>query len=101
MYPILAASGRSNTAAVQFPDSGKTLFTNDNWTETEQAGIQATWLCSAQGLGVGYPHRFATGKYTAFYPARITTGIGLVEVYDIVGKVTRLLLLFHCLQLFN
>jgi len=44
-----------------FDGTGKTLFINDNWKDTQQAGIQATGL-AAQRFGVGYPHRFATGE---------------------------------------
>ena len=87
MNRILAGSGRSNTAIVQC--SGKTLFINDNWKDTQQAGIQAMGLAPPNDLESAVRIALQPGNYTAVLSGKNnTTGVGLVEVYDIERSVS-------------
>src|SRR5213078_3402746 len=63
--------------------SGKTLFINDNWKDTQQAGIQATGLAPPNDLESANRIALQPGNYTAVLSGKNnTTGVGLVEVYD-------------------
>ena len=65
-------------------DSTKGIFSNDNWKETQQAGIQATGLAPPNDLESAIRIAVQPGNYTAILAGKNgTTGIGLVEVYDI------------------
>jgi len=91
--PTLAQFGVSGVLAdptLQLVDStGKTLFINDNWKETQQAGIQATGLAPPNDLESAIRIALQPGKYTAILSGtNNTTGVGLVEVYDIEPAVS-------------
>ena len=67
-----------------FDGSGKTIFINNNWKETQQAGIQATGLAPPNDLESAIRIAVQPGNYTAALSGNNgTTGVGLVEVYDI------------------
>jgi hypothetical protein len=67
-----------------FDGSGKTIFINDNWKETQQAGIQATGLAPPNDAESAIRIALQPGNYTAVLSGKNdTTGVGLVEVYDI------------------
>ena len=71
-----------------FDGSGKTIFINDNWKDTQQAGIQATGLAPPNDLESAIRIALQPGKYTAILSGKNnTTGVGLVEVYDIEKSV--------------
>jgi len=91
--PTLTQFGVSGVLAdptLQLVDStGKTLFINDNWKETQQAGIQATGLAPPNDLESAIRIALQPGKYTAILSGtNNTTGVGLVEVYDIETAVS-------------
>jgi len=91
--PTLTQFGVSGVLAdptLQLVDStGKTLFINDNWKETQQAGIQATGLAPPNDLESAIRIALQPGKYTAILSGtNNTTGVGLVEVYDIEPAVS-------------
>jgi hypothetical protein len=68
--------------------TGKTIFINDNWKETQQAGIQATGLAPPNDFESAIRIALQPGKYTAILSGKNnTTGVGLVEVYDIEKSV--------------
>jgi len=71
-----------------FNGSGKTLFINDNWKDTQQNGIQATGLAPPNNLESAIRIALQSGNYTAILSGKNnTTGVGLVEVYDIEKSV--------------
>jgi hypothetical protein len=78
-------SGALADPTLQLVDgSGKTLFINDNWKDTQQAGIQATGLAPPNDLESAIRIALQPGKYTAVLSGKNnTTGVGLVEVDDI------------------
>ena len=91
--PTLTQFGVSGALAdptLQLVDgSGNTFFINDNWKDTQQAGIQATGLApptiwnrlSASLCNRGNIPPFCSGKNN-------TTGVGLVEVDDMSTGVS-------------
>src|SRR5207253_4112338 len=65
-------------------DSTSSIATNDNWKDTQQAAIQATGLAPPNDLESAIRIAVQPGNYTAILAGKNgTTGIGLVEVYDI------------------
>jgi hypothetical protein len=67
-----------------FDGSGHPLWFNDNWKDTQQAQIQATGLAPPNDLESAILQILQPGNYTAILAGKNnTTGIGLVEVYDI------------------
>ncbi len=58
---------------------------NDNWKDTQQAAIQATGLAPSFDVESAILHHsWQPGNYTAILSGNNgTTGVGLVEVYDI------------------
>jgi sugar lactone lactonase YvrE len=86
--PTLTQFGVSGALAdptLQMVDStGKTIFINDNWKDTNQAGIEATGLAPPNDLESAIRIALQPGNYTAILSGKNnTTGVGLVEVYDI------------------
>jgi sugar lactone lactonase YvrE len=66
-------------------DGNSTLLWNNNdWKDSQQAEIQATGLAPPNDLESAIVRTVAPGNYTAILSGRNdTTGIGLVEVYDV------------------
>jgi hypothetical protein len=69
--------------------NGNTLIdSNDNWKDMHQAEIAATGLAPPNDLEAAILHNFTAGSYTAVVRGKNnTTGVSLVEVYDIDKKV--------------
>jgi hypothetical protein len=69
--------------------NGNTLIaSNDNWKDMQQADIAATGLAPPNDLEAAILHNFTAGSYTAVVRGKNnTTGVSLVEVYDIDKKV--------------
>jgi hypothetical protein len=64
--------------------TGAIIARNDNWKDTQQAVIQATGLAPTKDLESAIVATLAPGNYTAILRGKNgTTGIGLVEVYDL------------------
>ena len=60
------------------------VATNDNWKQTQQAAIQATGKAPAHESEAATLQTLAPGNYTAILAGKNnTTGVGLVEVYDV------------------
>jgi sugar lactone lactonase YvrE len=67
-----------------FDGSGNVLWNNNDWKDSQQAAIQATGLAPPNDLESAILQILQPGKYTAILSGRNgTTGVGLVEVYDI------------------
>jgi hypothetical protein len=67
-----------------FDGSGHPFWFNDNWKDTQQAQIQATGLAPPNDLESAILQVLQPGHYTAVLSGKNgTTGVGLVEVYDI------------------
>jgi phospholipase/lecithinase/hemolysin len=66
---------------------GDTLITsNDNWKQSQQAEIAATGIAPSNDLESAILQTLAPGNYTAVLRgANNTTGIGLVEAYDLTA----------------
>ena len=75
---------------LQFFDSGGHPFWfNDNWKDTQQAQIQSTGLAPPNDLESAILQILQPGSYTAALSGKNgTTGVGLVEVYDVSPGVT-------------
>jgi len=66
-----------------------TTITNDNWRQTQEAEIQATGLPPTHNLESAIVATLTPGSYTAVASgANNTSGVGLVEVYDLNQEVT-------------
>ncbi len=64
--------------------AGALIASNDNWKDTQQAAIMATGLAPPNNLESAILQTLAPGNYTAILRGKNnTTGVGLVEVYDI------------------
>jgi phospholipase/lecithinase/hemolysin len=86
--PSLAASGVSNPLAnptlTLFDDSGNMLLTNNDWRESDPAGIIATGIPPQNDLESAIVATVGPGRYTAVLGGvEETTGNGLVEIYDL------------------
>ncbi|HTL16953.1 MAG TPA: NHL repeat-containing protein [Patescibacteria group bacterium] len=86
--PTLALSGVTGVLADPtlqlFDGSGNPMWFNDNWKDTQQVQIQSTGLAPPNDLESAILFQLQPGNYTAQLAGKNgTTGIGLVEVYDI------------------
>lgn len=69
---------------VSLNGSGGNIATNDNWKDTQQAAIEASDVAPADDHEAAIVATLAPGGYTAIVQGKDqTTGIGLVEVYDL------------------
>jgi hypothetical protein len=86
--PTLTQDGVSGVLADPFlslvDGNGNVLWNNNNWKDSQQAEIQATGLEPTNDLESAIVKTLAPGNYSAILSGRnSTTGIGLVEVYDV------------------
>jgi hypothetical protein len=85
--PSLAAFGVTDALAdptleLHSPDGS--VVSNDNWKDTQEAEIEATGLMPTNDLESAIVQSLAPGGYTAVVHGKDgTTGIGLVEAYDL------------------
>lgn len=64
--------------------SGALIMSNDNWRTDQQSAIIATGKAPPDDLESAIRHTFTPGNYTAIVRGKNqTTGIGLVEAYDL------------------
>ena len=67
-----------------FDGSGHPMWFNDNWKDSQQAVIQSTGLAPTNDAESAILFNLQPGNYSARLAGKNgTTGIGLVEVYDI------------------
>ena len=82
--PPFNVSGVLQNPTLDLHDASGSFYTNNNWKETQQAVIQATGLAPPFDVESAILWTLAPGNYTAILEGNgATTGIGLVEVYDI------------------
>ncbi len=86
--PTLTQDGVSGALADPFlsllDGNGNVLWNNNNWKDSQQAAIQETGLAPTNDLESAILRTLAPGNYTAILSGRnSTSGIGLVEVYDL------------------
>ena len=71
--------------------NGALILANDNWKDTQQAAITATGLAPTNDLESAILVTLAPGAYTAVMKGNSnTTGVGLVEVYDLGPATSKL-----------
>ena len=72
-----------------FDGSGNVLWNNDNWKDSQQAAIQATGLAPPNDFESAILRIVQPGNYTAIVSGKNnTTGVALLEVYDIATGTT-------------
>ncbi len=86
--PSLSSDGLTGLLAdptLQLIDqSGSTMASNDNWKDTQEAEIEATGAAPTNDLESAIIATLTPGAYTVFLQGKNnTTGIGLVEIYDL------------------
>ena len=89
--PSLAASGVQGVLAdpvIELHQPGGVVVGNNNWKDTQQSQIAATGLAPGNDSEAAIVALLEPGSYTAVLSgANGTTGIGLVEVYDLDAGV--------------
>jgi hypothetical protein len=96
--PLLTQSGVPNALAdpvLQLFGTGPSpIASNNDWRDTQEVAIQATGLSPTNDLESAIDATLAPGKYTAVVKGNgNTTGIALVEVYDLdqaAGKLANI-----------
>ena len=86
--PSLSQYGVTNVLGdpiIELHDSTRaTIATNDNWKDTQQTAIQASGLAPQNDLESAILMTLSPGSYTVFIRGtNQSSGIGLVEVYDL------------------
>jgi hypothetical protein len=85
--PSLAGVGVSNFLAdptLELHEPSGTVLTNNNWKDSQQTEIAATGLAPTNDSEAAILALLGPSSYTAILSgANGTTGIGLVEVYDL------------------
>ena len=92
--PSLRANGSPFPGRLQDPTaelfSGQqTVMFNDDWKVTQRTQIEATGIPPASDLESAIVRNLAAGGYTAILRGKNqTTGIGLVEIFDLASTAT-------------
>ena len=86
--PTLADDGVDGTledpVLELYDQDGVLITSNDDWKETQQSEIEATGLAPARDAESAILMPLSPGDYTAIVRGKSdTTGIALVEVYDV------------------
>ena len=83
--PSLPVAGKLANPSLELYDAAGLLLSNDNWKDTQQAEIQATAIPPPNDLESAIVATLpANAAYTAIVRGvNNTTGVGLVEVYDL------------------
>ncbi len=91
--PFLPVNANLADPTLEIHDSfGGTVAGNDNWRDTQQDELKATTIPPANDYDSAIVRNLAPGAYTAVLAGKgSTTGVGLVEVYDLdIGADSRL-----------
>jgi hypothetical protein len=81
--PSVPVNGRLPNPTLQLNGSNVSIF-NDDWKDSQEAEIAGTTLAPADNLESAIVASLNPGNYTATLAGKTgTTGIGLVEVYDL------------------
>jgi len=77
-------TGFLTNPTLELHEQDGTIIFNDDWKDTDQADIEATGLAPSDDLESAVLETLAPGTYTAIVAGKDgTTGIGLVEAYDL------------------
>ena len=81
----LGVPGALQDPTLQLHDhTGATIAFNDNWKDTQQSAIQSTGLAPSDDHEAAMVQTLSSGGYTAIVQGiGNTTGVGLIEVYDV------------------
>lgn len=95
--PTLSQQGASGVLADPVlslrASDGSALANNDNWRDTQEAEIKATGIPPTNDLESAIVATLPAGNYTAVLTGKVSTsGIGLVEIYDVdaAGSTSKL-----------
>lgn len=71
-----------------FDGAGEPIASNDNWKDDQQSEVEETTIPPSDDLESAIVRTLAPGNYTAAVRGKNdTTGIGLVEIYDVASGV--------------
>lgn len=80
--PVVAHLG--DTTLELHDSSGALLYFNDNWRDSQEGDLQATTIPPRNDYESGVVRVLSPGAYTAVLSGKgATTGVGLVEIYDL------------------
>lgn len=87
--PSLPVNGKLGDPRIELHDgTGALIATNDNWRTSQQAEILATGLQPSNDNEAALIQSLNPGIYTAIVTGvNNTTGVGLLEVYDLDGPI--------------
>lgn len=83
--PLLPVTENMSDPTLELRDSsGGLVSRNDNWRDTQQEELKATTIPPGNDYDSAIVQSLLPGAYTAVLAGKgITTGVGLVEVYDL------------------
>lgn len=83
--PLLPVSENMADPTLQLHDSsGAMIASNDNWRDTQEAGLKATTIPPTNDYDSAIVRSLNPGAYTAVLGGKGgTTGVALVEIYDL------------------
>ena len=82
--PSIEVEGRLQDPVLELNGPAGVIATNDNWKESQQAEIEATTVAPSSDAESAMIQTLPAGAYTAVLSGKDgTSGIGLVEVYDL------------------
>jgi hypothetical protein len=83
--PLLPVSENLADPTLQLHDSsGAMIASNDNWRDTQEAGLKATTIPPTNDYDSAIVKSLNPGAYTAVLAGKgVTTGVALVEIYDL------------------
>jgi hypothetical protein len=82
--PSLPVNENLADPTLELHDSSSTIATNENWRDTQQDELQATTIPPGNDYESAIVKSLTPGNYTAVLAGKGgTTGVGVVEVYDL------------------
>ena len=82
--PLLPVNANLADPTLELHDSASTLAANDNWRDTQEQELKATTIPPKSDYDSAIVRSPTPGAYTAVLAGKgATTGVGLVEVYDL------------------
>ena len=83
--PMLPVTENMADPTLQLHDSsGAMIASNDNWRDTQEAALITTTIPPTNDYDSAIVKSLAPGAYTAVLAGKgVTTGVGLVEIYDL------------------
>ena len=86
--PLLPVLENLSDPTLELHDGSVTVAANDNWRDSQQDEVKATTIPPASDYESSIVKSLAPGAYTAVLAGKgATTGVAVVEVYDLDGSV--------------